>query len=194
MKLLTSLAVMAVSAMVGTNSFAFEINKGKLIEEKEWKTGKIKVTYHTAQPQPANLKPLLNKRFKLASQEPVPFIDRIASSVRIMDVDTTGVDGYNTAYGYANARIYNSSGETRTYTVTTSSCLTSIYSSSEPTCSVKKAVLMLDSDGFAYYTIDPKIYVPTNEGETNSHYVYVNLEVYQDGGKSIFEAGDGMYV
>lgn len=194
MKALMSLVAMAVSTMLCTNSLALEINKGKLIEEKEWKTGKIKIAYQTADQLPAKLQAIINKRVSLATNNPVPFIDRIASHVRMVDEVSTEVEGYNTVTGFSTTRIDNTSGETRTYTITTTSCLTSIYSDSDPSCSVKKAIFMLDSGGFVYYFLAPKISVPTNEGDTNSHYVNVNLEVYQDGGKSIFEANDGRYV
>lgn len=103
---------MAIAAAVGSNAFALEITKGKLISHKEWATAGAKASYLPGTKTRQTV--LDSKGMKLSGSSNAIFSDTESTTTQVGVPVTVGNDGY--------VWIYNSTETVQNYRFVVSMC------------------------------------------------------------------------
>lgn len=92
---------MAIAAAVGSNAFALEISKGKLISHKEWATAGAKAAYLPGTKTRQNIQDI--KGMKLSESSNAVYSDTESTTAKVGEPVTVGNDGYVWIYNASEA-------------------------------------------------------------------------------------------
>lgn len=85
---------LAVAAAVGSNAFALDITKGKLISHKEWATAGAKATYLPGTKTRKDIQPEGMKGIKLSESTNTIYVDTESTTAHVNEPVSVSNDGY----------------------------------------------------------------------------------------------------
>lgn len=158
----TFLVGLALTAAISVNSFAMDIQNGKLINHREWKTGNIKFASfkQTIKKSPFDFK-------RLQSEDNRSSFAAMKNDA--ISVLTSPCDGSTYIYSQNEVWLYNYSQSTQTFDVTITMCAFSLSAENHNyNCYDTKDTISLEKNGSIAYGIEPSINVMLKPGQYTS--------------------------
>lgn len=164
----SSLCCVALGLLVSVNSFASELYKGKILEHKEWSTGKVKVMFNDSHAPNTFLD--INHQLPHAKLSDDGYYVKMETSA-INSAGTVGLPILT--QGNLMLLVENTGDGTKFFAYTLTVCLGT--SEHESLCSNYFDAVQLDPEGYIFTTIAPAQQYAYGQAGTYKDQVSVNL-------------------